>query len=353
MKNCSQSASSLAATLLAVCLTFLSSDGLSQSQLVLVTTGSTMPESLYLLWADEYHKSHPRTQLRYLPVGTSESAKGILSGSGDLGGGDAPISEQELKKGQATLQLPTVLVGIAIFYDLPGNATTIRLSGPVLANIYLGKTTLWSDPEIAKLNPGGKLPDLPIKVLHRTEGKGSNYIFSDFLSQLSPEFRSKVGVSVSPKWPVGQSFSRCQDLLASVAETPGAIGYAELRCGEKSALPTALIRNAAGQFVKPSTKSITDVASAMESKIANDFRVSLTNAPGGESYPIASFTWFYVPVHPQESKRSLAVKEYLSWVYGPGQDIAREQGYITLPPLVLQKVRAKVAALASGTPSTN
>jgi phosphate transport system substrate-binding protein len=345
VKNCTEFTLPARAILLALSLTFLSTDGLSQSQLVLVTTGSTMPESLYVLWGDEYHKSHPQTQLRYLPVGTSESAKAILSGSGDLGGGDAPISEQELKRGQATLELPTVLVGIAIFYNLAGTATTIRLSGPVLANIYLGKTTSWSDPEIAGLNPGGKLPDLPIKVLHRTDGKGSNYIFSDFLSKLSPEFRAKVGASVSPKWPVGTSFSRCQDLLANVAEAPGAIGYAELRCGEKSALPAALIRNAAGQFVKPSTKSISDVALAMESKMANDFRVSLTNAPGRESYPIVSFTWFYVPVHPQESERSLAVKDYLSWVYGSGQEIAREQGYTTPPPLVLQKVRAKVAAL--------
>jgi phosphate transport system substrate-binding protein len=351
LKDCAKFAFSLSAIVLTISLTILAPGSLAQTQMVLVTTGSTMPEPLYVLWGDEYHKLHPDTQLRYLPVGTSESAKQVLSGVGDLGGGDAPIPEEQLKGAtHAALELPTVLVGIAIFYNVPGSVTSIRLSGPVLANIFLGKTISWNDPEIVKLNPDSKLPDLPIKVLHRTDGKGSNYIFSDFLSQLSPEFRTKVGVNVSPKWPVGQSFSRCQDLLASVAETPGAIGYAELRCGEKSALPTALIRNAAGQFVKPSTKSITDVASAMESKIANDFRVSLTNAAGGESYPIASFTWFYVPVHPQESKRSLAVKEYLSWVYGPGQEIARQQGYITLPPLVLQKVRAKVAALAGGTP---
>jgi phosphate transport system substrate-binding protein len=289
---------------------------------------------------------HPQTQVRYLPVGTSESAKGILSGAGDLGGGDAPIPEQQLKKAaQSTLELPTVLVGIAIFYNLPGNATTIRLSGPVLANIYLGKTTLWNDPEIAKLNSDSKLPALPIKVLHRTDGKGSNYIFSDFLSKLSPGFRAKIGTSVSPKWPVGTSFSRCQDLLASIAETPGAIGYAELRCGEKSTLPIARIRNTAGEFVKPSTKSISDVALAMESKMMNDFRVSLTNAPGKASYPIVSFTWFYVPVHPRDLERRNAVNEYLSWVYGPGQEISQAQGYITLPPSVLEKVRTRVAAL--------
>src|SRR5258706_10922144 len=292
LKNCAVFAFSLTAILLAISLTVLSPDGLAQTQMVLVTTGSTMPEQLYVLWGDEYHKLHPETQLRYLAVGTSESANRVLSGVGDLGGGHAPLPEKQLKEAAyAALELPTVLVGIAVFYNVPGSATSIRLSGPVLANIYLGKTTSWSDPEIARLNPDGKLPNLSIKVLHRTDGKGSNYIFSDFLSKVSPEFRAKVGTSVSPKWPVGTSFSRCQDLLANVAATSGAIGYAELRCGEKSTLPIARIRNAAGEFVKPSTKSIRDAALAMESKMTDDFRVSLTNAPGKESYPIVSFTW--------------------------------------------------------------
>ncbi len=345
MKNCAQFF--LIPVLLAVCLTIPFSDGFSQAPIILVTTGSTMPEALYVLWGDEYHKLHPETQLRYLPVGTSESAKGILSGAGDLGGGDAPIPRQQLKEAAHVIEeLPTVLVGIAVFYNLPNSAKVIRLSGPVLANIYLGKTTSWSDPEIAKLNPDRALPNLPIKVLHRTEGKGSNYIFSDFLSKVSSEFRAKVGTNVSPQWPVGASFSRCQDLLANVAATSGAIGYAELRCGEKSTLPIAQIRNAAGEFVTPSAKSLAEVALAMESKMTSDFRVSLTNAPGKESYPIVSFTWFYVPVHPQDRQRSHAVSEYLSWVYGSGQEIAQAQGYTTLPPSVLQKVRAKLLTLA-------
>jgi phosphate transport system substrate-binding protein len=144
---------------------------------------------------------------------------------------------------------------------------------------------------------------------------------------------------------VGAAFSRCQDLLANVAQTAGAIGYAEIRCGEKSGLSIARIRNAAGEFVKPSTKSISDAALAMESKMTDDFRASLTNAPGKESYPITSFTWFYVPAHPQDSQRSHAVKEYLGWVYASGQEIAQAQGYAPLPPSVLQKVRAKVASL--------
>jgi len=192
VKNCAEFAFFLTAILLAMSLTILCPDGLAQTQMVLVTTGSTMPAPLYVLWGDEYHKLHPETQLRYLAVGTSESANRVLSGSGgDLGGGDAPIPGKQLKEAaHAAVELPTVLVGIAVLYNVPGSATSIRLSGPVLANIYLGRTTSWSDPEIARLNPNGKLPDLPIKVLHRTDGKGSNYIFSDFLSKLSPEFRA-------------------------------------------------------------------------------------------------------------------------------------------------------------------
>src|ERR1700736_6542015 len=335
-----------AALLLALALTFLSPDGLGQTQLILVATGSTMLQPLYVLWGEEYQKLHPSTQLHYLPVGTSESANRILAGAGDFGGGDAPIPEQQLKEAaHLVMELPTVLVGIAVFYHLPGSPASIRLTGPLLANIYLGKTTSWSDREITKLNPDIKLPDLPIKVLHRSDGKGSNYIFSDFLSKVSPEFRAKVGANVSPKWPVGTAFSRCQDLLAEAAKTPGAIGYAELRCGDKSGLSIALIRNAAGEFVKPSTKSFSDAALAMESKMTDDFRTSLTNAPGKESYPIVSFTWFYVPAHPQDSQRSHAVKEYLRWVYAAGQEIAQAQGYAPLPSSVLQKVRARVAAL--------
>ncbi len=347
MKTRGSFAPFLTPILLVISLTVLSLDGLAQTRMMLVTTGSTIPESLYVLWGDEYNKVHPETQIRYLAVGTSESAKRVLSGTGgDLGGGDAPIPDMQLKKAlNAAVELPTVLVGIAVFYNLPESATNLRLSGPVLANIYLGKITSWNDPEIARLNPDGKLPNLPIKVLHRTEGKGSNYIFSDFLSNVSSEFRAKVGKSLSPKWPVGEAFNRCQDLLATAAKTSGTIGYAELRCGQSSTLSIARIRNAAGEFVKPSVKSIGEAALAMEPKMAEDFRVSLTNAPGKESYSIVSVSWFYVPVHPPDSQRSFAVKEYLSWVYAAGQEIAQAQGYPTLPPAVLQKVRAKVAAL--------
>ena len=320
--------------------------GATQASITLVATGSSLPEPLYVLWAAEYHKLHPETQLRYLPEGTGESANRILSGSGDFGGGDAPIPKEQLKDAShPILELPTVLIGIAVVYNLPGVQPGLRFSGPVLANIYLGKTISWNDPEIAKLNPDVKLPALPIRVLHRSEGKGSSYIFSDFLSKISPEFQAKIGRSVSPKWVVGDSFGRTQELLDDVQKTRGAIGYTELNWAEKSGLLVARIRNAAGEFIKPSVNSIAGAASALAGKMTDDFRVSLTNAPGKGSYPISSFTWLYVPAAASDAQRGRAVAEFLKWVFSSGQELAGAQGYAPLPASLLAKVQAKAATI--------
>ena len=334
------------AGLLLAILVSCPTDSSAQASITLVATGSSLPEPLYVFWAEEYHKQHPGIQLRYLPEGTGESANRILSESGDLGGGDAPIPEKQLKDAaHVIVELPAVLIGIAVIYNVPGAQTGVRLSGPVLANIYLGKTTSWNDPEIAKLNPDLKLPALPIKVIHRSEGKGSSYIFSDFLSKVSPEFQAKIGRSVSPKWAVGDSFGRTQDLLDGVQKTRGAIGYTELNWAEKSGLSVARVRNAAGEFIKPSVKSIAAAASALAGKMTDDFRLSLTNAPGKDSYPISSFTWLYVPAAASDAQRGRAVAEYLKWVFSSGQEVARAQGYATLPASVLAKVQAKAAAI--------
>lgn len=334
------------AGLLVTILVLFPSSGSGQSSIMLVATGSSLPAPLYQSWEDEYHKQHPDIQFRYLPEGTAESANRILSGTGDLGGGDAPIPEKDLKAAaHPIVELPAVLIGIAVVYNVPGAHGELRLSGPILANIYLGRTKTWNDPEIAKLNPGMKLPNFSIQVMHRTEGKGSSYIFSDFLSKVSPEFQAKVGRGVSPKWPVGASFARTEDLLNSVRSTSGAIGYTELNWAEKSALPSARVRNAAGEFVKPSVKSIAEAASALASKMTDDFRVSLTNAPGKDSYPISSFTWLYVPATAADAQRGRAVAAYLRWVFSAGQEIARSQGYATLPSAVLDKVQAKAATI--------
>jgi phosphate transport system substrate-binding protein len=189
------------------------------------------------------------------------------------------------------------------------------------------------------------LPELTIQILHRNEGKGSNYILSDFLAKVSPEFLAVAGRGESPKWPVGQGFQRSQDLVAKLRGTPGAIGYTELNLAAGSAVRIASIKNAAGEFIKPSANSISAAATASGSKMNNDFRVSLTNAPGKESYPISSFTWLYVPAIAKDPGRGSTVASYLKWVYTSGQKIAQEKGYAILPPEVLEKVVAKASAV--------
>lgn len=346
MKPDKQKAARIVCALL-VALAFIGHfEGSAQTGTTLVATGSSMPEPLYLAWAEEYHKLHADMQLRYLPQGTAESANGILAGTGDFGGGDAPISEKLRNEGTAQLlELPAVLIGIVVVYNLPGATGELHLSGPLLADIYLGKLHAWNEPEFAKLNPDMNLPSVAVKVYHRTDGKGSNYIFSDYLAKVSPEFLTKAGRGVSPKWPAGEGVGRTEDLLEKVRKTPGAIGYTELNWAEKFGLRTARIRNAAGEFVKPSAKSIAEAAVALASKMGEDFRVSLVNAPGKESYPISSYTWLYVPVLAKDPQRGRAVADFLRWVYTAGQEIAKQKGYAPLPPSVLARVRPKAALI--------
>lgn len=318
----------------------------AQDTITLVATGSSMPEPLYAAWIEEFHKTEPKVQLRYLAEGTAESAARILAGTGDFGGGDAPIPEKDLAAAkQRILELPMVLIGIAVVYNVPGIRGTLRLTGPVVANIFLGKITSWKDPEIARLNPDLKMPDLPVKVLHRSEGKGSNYIFSDYLAKISPEFQAKVGRGVSPKWPVGTSFMRTPDMLDQLKKTEGAIAYTESNWVDKTSSAAAAIKNAGGEFAKPSAKSIGEAALAMESKMTQGFRISLTNAPGKESYPIASFTWLYVPEHAADPVRGRAVNQFLAWALDQGQEIAREHGYAPLPTAVLARVKEKATTI--------
>jgi phosphate transport system substrate-binding protein len=316
----------------------------AQTSITLVATGSSLPEPLYVAWGDAYHTQHPETHMRYLPEGTGESARKILSGVGDLGGGDAPVPESDMK-GAATpiLELPTVVIGIAIVYNLPSTAGDLRLSGQVLADILLGKVKTWNDPAVTRLNPDMNLPAQPIHVIHRTDGKGANYILSDFLCKVSPEFLSKLGRGESPKWPVGVSAARSQDMADKVNATDWSIGYTESNLAQSASLRMARIKNSTGEFILPTTKSI--AAASLGAKMRDDFRVSLTNAPGRDSYPISSFTWLYVPGKSSDPERGRAVADYLKWVYADGQKIAQERGYATLPSELLTKVAASAAAV--------
>jgi len=318
---------------------------IAQEAILLVGSGSNVPSPLYTAWTAQFGKLNQKVNVRYLPLGTSESIKEITEGVGDFGGGEIPLSDAQMHSGKHPLvQFPTVLVAIVPIYKLPGEPA-LRFSGELLANIFLGNIKNWKDARIAKLNPGVALPDLPIVVVHRTAGKGSNYILTDFLSKTNAEWKSKIGRGPSPNWPLGAEANRSEDMVAKVSQTPGAIGYVELNYAKREDIGHGSVQNAAGQFVKATMASITAAGTANERNISSDFRVSLTNATGKESYPLVSFTWIYVAASGAEPARSHALREFWNWALTDGRDTASSLGYAVLPPEIFEKVRVTLNSI--------
>jgi phosphate transport system substrate-binding protein len=316
----------------------------AQNALVLVGSGSSVPAPLYNRWAQEYDKRNPNLQMRYLPVGTSEGIKQISHGAGDFGAGEAQLTDKERKDG-SLIELPVVLIGIVPIYNIPDIHQELRLSGEVLAAIYLGDIKTWNAPQIAKLNPDLTLPSLSIQVINRPAGKGSNYVFTDFLSKVSSKFRSQIGVSPSPKWPVGEAAERSSDMADKVKNTPGAIGYVEYQYAVKGNIPHAAVLNAAGRFVRASSEGLAAACAAAESPRWNNFSASLTYASGADSFPITSFTWIYLRTPASDSARAAALGDLLNWIYTDGHSLAVQEGYSELPPPLLAAVRKKVKDL--------
>ena len=311
----------------------------AQDTISLVGSGSNVPSPLYAAWTEQYNKLKPNVQVRYLPLGTSESIKEISGGAGDFGGGEIPLSDAQMHGGKhPLLQFPTVLVAIVPIYKLPGEPE-LRFSGDLLADIFLGNIKNWKDTRIAKLNPGVQLPDLPITVVHRTPGKGSNYILTDFLSKTSPEWKSTIGKNASPHWPLGAEANRSEDMVTKVSGTAGAIGYVELNYAKREDIGYGSVQNAAGQFVKATTASIVAACAANAKNIHADSGASLTNAAGKESYPVVSFTWIYMPASGVAPERSEALKNFWNWALTDGRETANGLGYTVLPPEIVANVR--------------
>lgn len=316
----------------------------SQEAVVLVGSGSSVPGPLYNRWAQEYGKRSPRIQVRYLPVGTSEGIKQISHGTGDFSAGEALLTAKERKEGNL-IEVPAVLIAIVPIYNLPEIHQEIRLSGEVLAEIFLGELKSWDASPIRKLNPEVQLPSLPIHVINRPAGKGSNYVFTDYLSKVSSKFRSQIGVNASPKWPVGTPAERSADMVDKVKGEPGAIGFVESQYAAKANISSAAILNAAGKYVKASAESITAACSAVEAPKWSNFAVSLTNASGPDSFPITSFTWLYLRTASTDSVRAAALQDWLDWIYSQGQQFAAQEGYSELPAPLLAAVRKRVKEL--------
>ncbi len=274
-------------------------------------------------------------------MGTSEGIKQIAHGASDFAAGEAQLTNAERKEG-SLIELPVVIIAIVPIYCLPEVHQELRLSGEVLAEIFLGDVKTWNAPQIAKLNPEITLPNVAIQVVNRPAGKGSNYVFTDFLSKSSSRFRAQIGVSPSPKWPVGTSAERSSDMVDKVKSNPGSIGYVEYQYAVKNNIAQAAVLNRAGNYVKASAESVTSACRAAETPGWKDFAASLINTSGADSYPITSFSWIYLRTTSNDSSHAAAVRDLLGWIYTDGEPFAVQEGYASLPPQLLGALREKI-----------
>lgn len=319
-------------------------NAVGQQAIVLVGSGSTVPAPLVSKWADAFNQHNRETQMRYLASGTGEGIAAISHGSGDFAAGEVPLTPKQ-RSDAKLIELPAAVIGIVPIYNVPGVQSELRFSGEVLADIFMGKITTWNAPALAKLNPGVNLPNVPIKVIHRPAGKGSNYIFTEFLSKTSPKFHSEIGITASPKWPVGKPAERSSEMVEDVKSESGAIGYVEAQYAIQSGISFGLVQNAAGHFVKASQESLTEACRAVEAPGYDKYSASLTNAPGADSFPITSFDWFYLRSKVNDAKRAAALQNFLIWMYSDGQRIAVGAGYSELPTPLLVKINARLREL--------
>src|SRR5512146_2021123 len=256
--------------------------------------GATFPAPIYTKWFSEYHKIHPNVQINYQAIGSGGGIRQISERTVDFGASDGPMTAEQLQNAPGIMHFPTVMGAVVPVYNIPGVEAELKFTGPVLADIFLGKVAKWNDRAITALNPGVKLPDGDIAVVHRADGSGTTYIWADYLAKVSPEWKKRVGVNTSVKWPVGVGGKGNEGVAGQVKQQPGSIGYVELIYAIQNKIDFGLVQNASGRFVKASLAGVTASAAAAVNAMPKDFRVSITNAPGPDAYPISSFTWLLV-----------------------------------------------------------
>lgn len=313
-------------------------------QTTIFGAGSTFVSPIMTRWALEYHKVHPDIQISYLANGSGAGIGLTLTGMVDFGGTDAPVTDAQLA--QATFKVshfPVILGADVPAYNVPEVQTQLRFTGQVLADIFLGKIKNWNDPAIAAINPGVRLPDRTIMVVHRMDGSGTTYIWADYLSKVSSEWKGKVGKGTALKWPVGIAANGNEGVSETIQKTVGAVGYIELSYAEKKKIAFGSVQNADGAFVSASISGIEEAADSVK-EIPADFRVSISNAPGRNAYPIASFSWMLVPNHPKDPARKKIVMDFLAWIMTDGQRFAKELYYSPLP----QDLTARINSAAIG-----
>lgn len=325
------------ALVVAVCL------GSASAQTTNLTgAGATFPYPIYSKWFDEYHKQHQNVAINYQSIGSGGGIKQVQSGTVDFGASDGPMTDEQLSQTPFKLfHIPTVLGADVPTYNVPGISTELKFTPDVLADIFLGKITKWNDPRLAKANPGVKFPDADIIVVHRTDGSGTTYIWTDYLSKVSPAWAAGPKKGTSINWPVGLGGKGNEGVAGLVKQTEGSIGYVELIYAISNKMAYGSVQNAAGEFVKASLASVTAAAASVKD-MPDDFRVSITNPPGKGVYPISSFTWLLVPVEWSDATKEKTFVDFLNWMVDKGQTMTEALAYAPLPKNVAVKVRARI-----------
>jgi len=312
------------------------------AQTTLNGAGATFPYPMYSKWFSEYHNAHPDIQINYQSIGSGGGIRQVLAGTVDFGASDGPMTDEQLSQSKTKiLHIPTVLGAVVPAYNVPGVSEELKFTPDIVAGIFLGKITNWNDKAIAAANPGVKFPDQSIIVVHRSDGSGTTYIFTDYLSKISSEWSASAGKGTSVKWPVGLGGKGNEGVAGVIRQMQGAIGYVELIYAVQNKIPYGSVKNAAGAFVKASLESVTAAAGSVKSMPA-DFRVSITNAPGKDAYPISSFTWLLIPAQSKDAAKGKILVDFLNWMVDDGQKMTAALTYAPLPGNVAEKVKAEI-----------
>ena len=312
------------------------------AQTTLNGAGATFPYPMYSKWFSKYHDAHPDIQFNYQSIGSGGGIRQVLAGTVDFGASDGPMSDEQLAQSKIKiLHVPTVLGAVVPAYNVNGVSGDLKFTPEALAGIFLGKITSWNDKAIASANPGVSLPNDPIVVIHRSDGSGTTFIFTDYLSKVSSDWQSQVGKNTSVKWPVGLGGKGNEGVAGMIRQMQGSIGYIELIYAVQNKIPYGIVKNASGDFVKASLESVTAAAASVKTMPA-DFRVSITNPPGKDAYPISSFTWLLIPAQSKDAAKGKMIADFLSWMVDDGQKMTADLTYAPLPQGVAEKVKAEI-----------
>jgi phosphate transport system substrate-binding protein len=319
------------------------------AQTTLNAAGATFPYPIYSKWFNEYHNLHPDIQINYQSIGSGGGIRQVTEGTVDFGASDMPMTDAQLAEAEGKLKtkilnLPSVLGAVVPAYNIPGVSGEVKFTPDALAGIFLGKITKWNDKALSSVNPGMNLPDKDIIVIHRSDGSGTTFIWTDYLSKVSADWKSEVGSNTSVKWPIGLGGKGNEGVAGSIRQLQGSIGYVELIYALQNKIPYGSVRNAAGVFLKASLEGVT-AAAASAPKMPADFRVSITNAPGKDAYPISSFTWLLIPQHSKDAAKGKIIADFLNWMVSDGQKMTTALSYASLPANVAQKEKDTIKTI--------